>query len=100
MSHIEINENNFEETTSKGLVLVDFYATWCGPCKMLSAELNKIDTKDFKIGKVNVDEQQGIAMRYRVQSVPTLILFKDGKEIDKKVGFIPADQLIKWVKSH
>lgn len=100
MSHIEINENNFEETTSKGLVLVDFYATWCGPCKMLSAELNKIDIKDFKIGKVNVDEQQGIAMRYRVQSVPTLILFKDGKEIDKKVGFIPADQLIKWVKSH
>lgn len=100
MSHIEINENNFEETTSKGLVLIDFYATWCGPCKMLSAELNKIDTKDFKIGKVNVDEQQGIAMRYRVQSVPTLILFKDGKEIDKKVGFIPADQLIKWVKSH
>lgn len=100
MSHIEINENNFEETTSKGLVLVDFYATWCGPCKMLSAELNKIDTKDFKIGKVNVDEQQGIAMRYRVQSVPTLILFKDGKEIDKKIGFIPADQLIKWVKSH
>ena len=100
MSHIEINENNFEETTSKGLVLIDFYATWCGPCKMLSAELNKIDTKDFKIGKVNVDEQQGIAMRYRVQSVPTLILFKDGKEIDKKIGFIPADQLIKWVKSH
>ncbi len=100
MLHIEINEKNFEETVSKGLVLIDFYATWCGPCKMLSAELNKIDTNDFKIGKVNVDEQQGIAMRYRVQSVPTLILFKDGKEIDKKVGFIPADQLIKWVKSH
>ena len=75
------------------LVMVDFWASWCGPCRMLGPVVEKLaDEYEGKavIGKVNVDEQQELAVRYGVMSIPTVIFFKDGKEIDRKVGVMPV----------
>lgn len=86
---IKLTAQNFSQQTQKGIVLVDFWAAWCMPCKMLSPILNEvaesIDGK-AKIGKLNIDEQQAIASKFNVRSIPTMILFKNGKEIDRIVG--------------
>ena len=78
----------------KGLLMVDFWADWCGPCKMLAPLIESLD-KEYEgrvtVGKVNVDDEQELAIRYGVMSIPTVIFFKDGKEIDRKVGVMPAD---------
>ena len=77
----------------KGLLMVDFWADWCGPCKMLAPLIESLD-KEYEgrvtVGKVNVDDEQELAIRYGVMSIPTVIFFKDGKEIDRKVGVMPA----------
>ena len=76
------------------LAMVDFWASWCGPCKMLSPVIEAIGEQfDGKVlvGKVNVDDEQELAIRYGVMSIPTVIFFKDGKEIDRKVGVMPPD---------
>ena len=77
----------------KGLLMVDFWADWCGPCKMLAPLVENLD-KEYEgrvtVGKVNVDDEQELAIRYGVMSIPTVIFFKDGKEIDRKVGVMPA----------
>ena len=88
--HLE-NENKYDELISKGKVLVDFYATWCGPCNMLTPELEKLASEDesLQIIKVDVDEFPNIARRYRVMSIPTLLLFKDGKLVNSKLGYMP-----------
>ena len=86
---------NFEEEVlhSEVPVLVDFYADWCGPCKMLGPVIDDL-AKQYEgkavVGKVNVDEEQELAIRYGVMSIPTVIFFKDGKEIDRKVGVMPG----------
>lgn len=76
----------------KGLLMVDFWADWCGPCKMLAPLIESLD-KEYEgrvtVGKVNVDDEQELAIRYGVMSIPTVIFFKDGKEIDRKVGVMP-----------
>ena len=78
----------------KGLLMVDFWADWCGPCKMLAPLIESLD-KEYegrvKVGKVNVDDEQELALRYGVMSIPTVIFFKDGKEIDRKVGVMPPE---------
>ena len=93
MSVIHFNETGFDKAlTAGGLMMVDFWASWCGPCKMLSPTIDQIgDQYEGKavIGKVNVDEEQDLAMRYGVMSIPTVVFFKDGKEIDRKVGVQP-----------
>ena len=91
---VELTQNNFEaEVTNSALpVLVDFWASWCGPCKMLSPvvdELAKQYEGKVKVGKINVDEQPRLAMNYSVQSIPTLLLFKDGQPVNKSVGVVP-----------
>ena len=77
----------------KGLLMVDFWADWCGPCKMLAPLIESLD-KEYEgrvtVGKVNVDDEQELAIRYGVMSIPTVIFFKDGQEIDRKVGVMPA----------
>ena len=82
--------NNFQDLLSQNeLVLVDFFATWCNPCKMLSPIIDKLSQKysdKLKIVKVDIDEQSDLAMQYNVQSVPTVILFKNGNVISKEVG--------------
>ena len=92
MAEVEITAENFENEVmhSDKPVLVDFYADWCGPCKMLSPVLHELAEEkadELKIGKVNVDEQMELAMRFQVSSIPMVVLFKDGKPVAKSVGF-------------
>lgn len=90
--HLE-NKEQFNELI-KDKVLVDFYAEWCGPCKMLAPNLEKLD---YNILKVDVDKFQDLAISYGVMSVPTLILFKGGKEINKVIGYLDIDELKEMV---
>ena len=96
--------DNFDnEVSSSNLpVLVDFWAEWCGPCKSLGPILEEIsnDLKDqLKVVKVNLDENQDLAMKYSIRSIPTLLLFKGGELIDTKVGLLPKSDLVEWLDS-
>ena len=88
---------NFKEVI-QNRVLVDFYANWCGPCKMLGPVLDKI-SDEIPVMKVNVDENQELAREYGVMSIPCLILFDQGKEIKRNVGFMPEAKLREFIKS-
>lgn len=95
---INLNVSNFQKEINNGVVLVDFWATWCMPCKMLAPILNETANEingNAKIGKLNVDECQIIASKYNVRSIPTMILFKDGKESERFVGVKQKDFLLK-----
>lgn len=96
MKHLEKNED-LRSLVSKGVHLVDFYAEWCGPCKMLGPVLEEIDTID--IIKVNVDLHSDLAREYGVMSVPTLVFIKDGKIVLKDVGFKDKEQIEKMYSS-
>lgn len=96
---ITLTDENFEQEVleSDKPVLVDFWATWCGPCMMLSPIIEEIaeEYSDFlKVGRVNVDEQPVTSLEYKVSSIPTLMLFKGGKVIKKTVGFMSREELI------
>ena len=93
---INYEGNNFNELI-KEKVLVDFYANWCGPCRMLSPELEKI-SDEIKILKVNVDENQDLAKYYGVISIPCIILFNEGKEVKRNIGFMPEGKLREFIK--
>ncbi|MBQ9124610.1 MAG: thioredoxin [Acholeplasmatales bacterium] len=97
-----LTKDNFKEFINKDeLVLVDFWATWCGPCRMLTPVLEELNNKTgLSIGKVNVDEEDAISEAFRIQSIPALFLFKNGKVVDKKVGYMPLDMIDKWVKAN
>ena len=88
--YVVLNEDNFDKTVENGVVLVDFWATWCGPCKMLAPTIDAIAT-EYKdrvvVGKVDVDESEEIARRFGILSIPTLFLFKDGEVVEKLVGY-------------
>ena len=96
MTHF--NLNSFEAELNSGkLVMVDFWAAWCGPCRMLSPVIDGLDKKyegKAVIGKVNVDEEQELAIRYGVMSIPTVIFFKNGQEIARKVGVMPEKEFV------
>ncbi len=92
------NENDFAKIIANDLVLVDFYADWCGPCKMLSQVLEQVTT--INILKVNVDNFPDIAKNYQVMSIPTLIIFKKGEEKSKKIGFVSQSQLNDWLEEN
>lgn len=100
MEIIHADESNFNELISNGKILVDFFATWCGPCKMLSLILEEIssDRSDTKIIKVDVDECQSLAKQFGVMSIPTLILMENGQIKDKKIGFQSKEEIIEWIK--
>jgi thioredoxin 1 len=99
MSIVKLDSNNFNNEISEGITLVDFYADWCGPCKMIAPYIEEIanEVSGVKVGKLNVDEAQAIAQKYNVMSIPTLILFKDGEVSDQKVGFLTKDQILKLI---
>lgn len=91
-------EEDFNEII-KNKVLVDFYADWCGPCKMLAMEIEKAASEiDIDIVKVNVDDEEDIARRYGVMSIPTLILFENGQELKKTIGFMPKDKIKEFIE--
>ena len=96
------NEQNFNELVNKDLVLVDFFATWCGPCRMLGPVLDELaeDRNGFDIVKIDIDQNQSLAQQFGVMSVPTLIIFKDGKPIATRSGFMPKELLINWVNEY
>ena len=94
-----LEKEDFKELTSKGTILVDFYADWCGPCKMLAMEIEKVASEiDIDIVKVNVDEEEEIARRYGVMSIPTLILFENGQELKKTIGFMPKEKIKEFIE--
>ncbi len=93
------SENNFNEVI-KSKVLVDFYATWCGPCKMLSPILEQLVSEvDIDIVKVDVDKYQDLAREYKVMSIPCLILFDNEKEIKRTLGFMPKEKLKEFINN-
>lgn len=99
LKHIKSKEE-FIDATATGTVLVDFYANWCGPCKMLAPVLEQFanEVPEIEVLKVDVDAVQEIAKEYGIFSIPTLILFKDGKATDKQVGFMNINQLKTFAK--
>lgn len=103
MAIIEVNDAGFKEEIGSGLTLVDFWAPWCGPCKMIAPILEELAPEvegKANIAKLNVDENQATASEYEVMSIPTLILFKDGEPVDKVVGFQPKEQLAALIEKH
>jgi thioredoxin 1 len=92
---IQLNSENFESETKSGNVIVDFWAEWCGPCKMLGPIYEELshDMTNIKFTKVDVDENQDLSVNAAVRGIPTMVLYKDGKEVSRIVGFLPKDQL-------
>lgn len=98
MSVLKITSNNFNEEVlnSEKTTIVDFYADWCGPCKMMSPIIDEIaeENNNIKVGKLNVDEAQNIAVSYNVMSIPTIIIFKNGKENKRFVGVTNKENIL------
>ena len=96
MSVQKLNQNNFQNAIANGTSLVDFYADWCGPCRMVSPIVDEIaeERPDVTVGKVNVDDENTLAMKYGVMSIPTLIVFNNGKEKARIVGARPKDAIL------
>ena len=99
LKHIADKEE-FDAAVKEGLVLVDFFATWCGPCKMLSPVLEEVanENPDLLVLKIDVDEVGELAARYGIQSIPTLMLFKNGERLDVRVGYQNKNQLLNFIK--
>lgn len=96
-----LNDNNFKEAIENGVTLVDFFATWCGPCRMLSPIVEDIAAESdgsYAVYKVDIDEAQDIAMDFGIMSVPTLIVFKNGAEAARMIGVQPKAAILDTVK--
>ena len=100
-----INTSQFKESVEQnsGVVVVDFFATWCGPCKMLAPVFEQAGEEmknDATFLKVDIDQSLEIAQQFRISTVPTMMIFKDGKPVESLVGFMPKDAIVQKVKSH
>ena len=101
MAELTITSANFEELVLKSekSVLLDFWATWCGPCQMIAPTIHEIseERSDVVVGKVNVDEEMQLAMKFGISSIPTLLLFKEGKLVNQAVGLLPKASVLKFI---
>lgn len=94
----DIDESKFNEYINKNIVLLDFYADWCGPCKMLSTVIDELSKmRNIDIYKINVDKHANLARKYGVMTIPTIILYKNGLLIKKNIGYLSLNDLIKWI---
>ena len=103
MAKIATNTSFDELLQSEKLVIVDFWATWCGPCRMLSPLLDEVEAEmadKVEVVKVNVDDADEIAMRYRIMSIPTLLFFKNGQMVDRSVGAMPKSALVDKINAN
>jgi thioredoxin 1 len=105
MKPVELSETNFDQEVLKATlpVLVDFWAVWCGPCKMIAPIVDELSVEydgKLKIAKVDVDNHQQIAMQYGIRSIPTLLIFKDGKVVEQIVGAAPKKSLVEKLSKH
>ena len=101
MAVINVTKDNFEEIKNSGkTVLLDFYADWCGPCRMVSPMVDQIaeEHPEYVVGKVNVDDEEDIAASFGIMSIPTLIVLKGGEVAQKSVGVIPKEQILNLLK--
>lgn len=103
MAVTHVSDKDFVQQTSDGVVLADFWAPWCGPCKMIAPVLEEIDQEmgdQVSIVKLNVDENQETAAKFGVMSIPTLVVFKDGQAVDQIIGFQPKEALKETLQKH
>lgn len=102
MALLHLTNENYEDLVKTGIVLVDFYAEWCGPCKMLAPVLEVFSKEhsDIKVIKVNVDENEELSKRFGIMSVPTLMLYKDGDIVSERKGFHTFEMLIDWINEN
>jgi thioredoxin 1 len=104
MAVLHINEASFDKVVGQdGPVLVDFWAPWCGPCKMLGPVLEEVEKEaagKAVIAKVNVDDEENLAAKFNVSSIPTMIVFKKGVSVERTVGFMPKDKVLDLIKKH
>ena len=98
---LELNNEDFNEEIKDKLVLVDFYATWCGPCRMMHPIIEEgAKEENIKVIKVDVDKHDELARNYGIMSIPTIILFQNGNLVEKNIGFIPKEQLLTMIKNY
>ena len=99
---MELKNENFHEEIKNGVTLVDFYATWCGPCKMMHPIIEKIEKKypKVKVIKVDVDLHEELSREYGIMSIPTLCFTKNGEIVEKNIGFTSENQLEKWIEKY
>ena len=101
MKPIVLTKANFEQETAAGLTVVDFWASWCGPCRMLAPIVEELaeEEQGVKFGKVNVDEEQELAIRFGVNAIPTLAFIRDGKLVNQSVGLVPKERLQAMIRA-